>query len=197
MVFPSNASWITTTKARIPPCTVNIGLLHGEESSKAASLAVSNVRFKVMLGSPVPLPCHPWACGHRFWCKGSNDFIEKLGEQTFWVPRLEILHLHGLGFGSWFGRFFEMQKYYVYSAFLNCRGPGDRKEKHWNIHKISCFAASGSFFLCRNSNFIIAITESTGFIVKKWIVQVFKSTCFIVFTVFNYDMFRPICFFFA
>jgi len=55
-LFPSKASRITTAKVHIPQGIINIVLLHGEESSKAPSLAISNVRFDVMLGSPVPLP---------------------------------------------------------------------------------------------------------------------------------------------
>ena len=127
-----------------PPGNLKFGLLHNEDSSKAASLAISNVRFDVMLGSPVPFPCHHGVCGHRFWCKGSKDFIEKTVNK-FLDAKLEILHLHGQGFGSWFGRFVKMQKHYVYIAFLNCRGQGDRKEKHWNMHRNTCFAAPGIF----------------------------------------------------
>ena len=58
------------------PGIINTVLSHGEESSKAVSLDTSNVRFDVMLESPVPLPCHPWVSGPRFWCKGSSDFIK-------------------------------------------------------------------------------------------------------------------------
>ena len=35
-----------------PPGNLKFGLLHNEDSSKSASLAISNVRFDVMLGSP-------------------------------------------------------------------------------------------------------------------------------------------------
>ena len=66
-----------------PPGYLKFGLLHNADSSKAASLAISNVRFDVMLGSPVPFPCHHGVCGHRFWCKGSKDFIEKPVNKLF------------------------------------------------------------------------------------------------------------------
>ena len=73
--------------------------------------------FQRAVWRDVGISCSPPLPSLGMWPQVLVQGFERLHRKAWWTNLLGILHLHGLGFGTRFGRFFKMQKYYVYSLF--------------------------------------------------------------------------------